>query len=198
MSEGTRDGQSMSMEELIKEAREKMPPEEDLGEVPLRRASRWRARRILREYALEPALTDEDEPWVWAQALSEAFPLDQNARFLRRPEGLVFFGVRRIPEPGEKRDRDAPFLNGGTHIEASWWLVETVSGIKAVSLSDHRIPMPWVSLIISRPSRRAKRVWISTGAMWGPMFGSGFTVEWRRQSFLKWVRGAQPVSCWMS
>jgi hypothetical protein len=83
-------------------------------------------------------------------------------------------------------------------VEAYWILVEGPSGIMAIPLPDHRLPMPYVSIIISRPSRRANRVWISNGQMHGLLAGAGHTVEWHRRSCFKWERRAQPVSLWFS
>jgi hypothetical protein len=172
---------------------------------------------LLRQYGLDPILTDQDDPALWAAVLARHWPApddpDLNAAVLR-------FGIGRLP-PAGGADAGASTRSGMEMEEV--WCVERVDAahLRAVpcndrpqvgfmaamvmasagdgsALDDPRVYRGRLYLDLSRPSRGEERALVHAGTSAPGNAGTGETRLWHVDEGGTWVETEEVVARWLT
>jgi len=152
---------------------------------------------ILYTYGLAQVLTHQDDPQLWAAALSKYWPapeapiinmwgytLEWNVSSLR-------FGIGR------------PKHSSTVEIEVAeaWCFERTDATHLQVKKCQENKPVdfdnPWYYLDVTRPSKGQNQALVHFGNSHGGLAGHGITYQWKRQEDGVWVE-EKAISEWLS
>ncbi len=149
----------------------------------------------LQLYGLEEALTDQDDPRLWAAALVKHWPApdDPNLDVSR-----LSFGIGR--RPGGSAGPAVHGPSGIVIIEVWGFQRADAEHLRAVR-SDRETrssSYPEHILEISRPSAGSRTAFVHAGGHPAPLVGYGETKVWIQQDDGSWVETDEVVSSWIS
>ncbi len=149
---------------------------------------------VLQPYRLDLLLTDEDDPHLWAAAVSKHWP-KPNALSLWKP---ILFGVGQILS-----EEAPPFFYhlSGMMITEEWRLERTSDGSLTpvpVKGAASRKLYPWYILHVTRPSAGRASAIVHAGSNPAPLIGGGESRVWKRRAATKWIETKKVVSSWVT
>ncbi|MCL4861297.1 MAG: hypothetical protein KJZ93_17910 [Caldilineaceae bacterium] len=144
---------------------------------------------VLQLYGLDQALTDQDDPRLWAAVLTKHWPRPEDPDLF--VAGLIF-SIAETPHDREHLER-----SGMAPVE-TWYFERTdAKHLKAVrNKSEARYPRR--ILEISRPSANATTAFVHMGGAPGPFMGRGEIRVWARQEDGGWAETEEVVSMWIA
>ena len=153
---------------------------------------------VLQLYGLDQVLTAQDDPRLWAAALSEHWPLPDDPRLGDFPiddAPRFSFGVGRLP-----RDEAERWERGSIAIEEKWTFERVDEQHFRANIGEVQFPGNWPHFILdkSRPSVGTKLAWVHAGDNPAPLIGYGETRVWVRQEDGGWSKTDEVVSTWIS
>jgi len=151
---------------------------------------------VLQMYGLDQILTNQDDPRLWAAALTKHWPKPDDPWLGDSPideAPRIAFGVGHLPiDEGERREWGAHAM-----VINERWSLERVDA-RHFKATSGEPKYPHYILDISRPSAGTNLAWVHAGDNPAPLVGLGRTTVWVCHEDEGWIETEEVVSWWIS